>query len=451
MDFNNSKIAIYARVGLLTLTIFLLSYTLYSGAFIITQLVIFILFGLQIYSLIKFMDKGNNELMNFLNSIRYDDISYTYTTDSKNEDINKLNNELNKVLKNLREVRKEKEADFQYLKNIVQHVGIGLITFDKQGKIQIMNTAAKKLLKVNQAEAIEDLNVVSPSLVEIFRRLRTGGRDLIRLEVGGDIVQLAIYAIELTLRGDEFKLVSIQNIQSELEEKEMEAWQNLVRVLTHEIMNSVTPISSLANTVEEELKTQLSNDQDVNHITNDEVEDLHLAIQTIKKRSQGLIRFVQDFRNLTHIPKPKISEIEVEGLLNELLLLLKNEAESNNINIKVRIDPKNLTINADKELIEQVLINLIKNAIQAFDEQTNRLVEISAYVDEKSRPVVSVKDNGNGIDDEALEKIFIPFFTTKKTGSGIGLSLSRQIMRQHQGMLGVKSKLDEGTEFFLRF
>lgn len=451
MDFNNSKIAIYARVALLTLTIFLLSYTLYSGAFIITQLVIFILFGLQIYSLIKFMDKGNNELMNFLNSIRYDDISYTYTTDSKNEDINKLNNELNKVLKNLREVRKEKEADFQYLKNIVQHVGIGLITFDKQGKIQIMNTAAKKLLKVNQAEAIEDLNVVSPSLVEIFRRLRTGGRDLIRLEVGGDIVQLAIYAIELTLRGDEFKLVSIQNIQSELEEKEMEAWQNLVRVLTHEIMNSVTPISSLANTVEEELKTQLSNDQDVNHITNDEVEDLHLAIQTIKKRSQGLIRFVQDFRNLTHIPKPKISEIEVEGLLNELLLLLKNEAESNNINIKVRIDPKNLTINADKELIEQVLINLIKNAIQAFDEQTNRLVEISAYVDEKSRPVVSVKDNGNGIDDEALEKIFIPFFTTKKTGSGIGLSLSRQIMRQHQGMLGVKSKLDEGTEFFLRF
>jgi len=451
MDFNNSKIAIYARVGLLTLTIFLLSYTLYSDAFIITQLVIFILFGLQIYSLVKFMDKGNNELMNFLNSIRYDDISYTYTTDSKNEDINKLNNELNKVLKNLREVRKEKEADFQYLKNIVQHVGIGLITFDKQGKIQIMNTAAKKLLKVNQAEAIDDLNVVSPSLVEIFRRLRTGGRDLIRLEIGGDIVQLAIYAIELTLRGDEFKLVSIQNIQSELEEKEMEAWQNLVRVLTHEIMNSVTPISSLANTVEEELKTQLGNDQDVNHITNDEVEDLHLAIQTIKKRSQGLIRFVQDFRNLTHIPKPKISDIEVEGLLNELLLLLKNEAESNNISIKVRIDPKNLTINADKELIEQVLINLIKNAIQAFDEQTNRLVEISAYVDEKSRPIISVKDNGNGIDDEALEKIFIPFFTTKKTGSGIGLSLSRQIMRQHQGMLGVKSKLDEGTEFFLRF
>jgi len=451
MDFNNTRTAIYVRVGLLSLTIFLLSYLLYDGAFFITQLIVFILFGLQVVSLVRFMEKGNDELLNFLNSIRNDDISYTYKTDSANKDVNKLNKELNDALKRLKETRKEKEADFQYLKNIVQHVGIGLITFDRSGKIQIMNTAAKKLLKVNQADSINDLKVVSDSLVDIFRRLRTGGRDLIRLEIGGDIVQLAIYAIELTLRGEEFKLVSIQNIQSELEEKEMEAWQNLVRVLTHEIMNSVTPISSLANTVEDDLKIQLNNDQDVNAISNDEIEDIHLAIQTIKKRSQGLIRFVQDFRNLTHIPKPKISEIEVKCLINELLTLLKNEIEQNDISINVRIDPDGLTINADKELIEQVLINLIKNAIQSFDEQTNKLVELSAYVDDKSRPVISIKDNGSGIDEEALEKIFIPFFTTKKTGSGIGLSLSRQIMRQHQGMLGVKSKVDEGTEFFLRF
>jgi len=452
MDFSNTKTAIYIRVGLLTLTIFFMSFLYYDNAFFVTQLVVFILFGLQIIALVKFMEKGNQELISFLDSIRYDDISFTYKTNSKNEHINKLNEELNKVLKNLREVRREKEADFQYLKNIVQHVGIGLITFDKSGKIQIMNTAAKKLLKVNSVETIYDLSSVSEALVDIFSRLRTGGRDLIRLEIGGDIVQLAIYAIELTLRGEEFKLVSIQNIQSELEEKEMEAWQNLVRVLTHEIMNSVTPISSLANTVEDELHEQLNNGQKVNTITNDEIEDIHLAIQTIKKRSQGLIRFVQDFRNLTHIPKPKLSNIEVECLLNEMLVLLKTDIEKNQVQVSVRLDPKDLTLQADKELIEQVLINLIKNAIQSFDEdQTNKLIELSGYVDEKSRPIISVKDNGSGIDEEAMEKIFIPFFTTKKTGSGIGLSLSRQIMRQHQGMLGVKSKVDEGTEFFLRF
>jgi two-component system nitrogen regulation sensor histidine kinase NtrY len=255
----------------------------------------------------------------------------------------------------------------------------------------------------------------------------------------------------VTLRGELYKLISIQNIQNELEEKEMEAWQNLVRVLTHEIMNSVTPISSLANTVEDELKIQLNNDQEIKSISNEDIEDLHLAVQTIKRRSQGLIRFVQDFRNLTHIPKPKIEEIEVKDLLDDMLILLKKEIEANGVIVTIQVDPKNMTLNADKDLIEQVLINLIKNATQAFDEQTNKLVEVTAYFDEKSRPIISVKDNGNGIEEEALQKIFIPFFTTKKNGSGIGLSLSKQIMRQHQGMLGVKSKLDEGTEFFLRF
>ncbi|UII33055.1 ATP-binding protein [Fulvivirga ulvae] len=451
MDFSNTRKAVLFRVATLTGTIFLFSWLIFNNGYFVTELVVFVLLGLQIISLIKSLERNNEELISFLDSIRHDDISHNYKTDFKNEDTNRLNHELNKALRDLREVRKEKEADFQYLKNIVQHVGIGLITFNRVGKVQIINTAAKKLLRVNNIDNIKDLSSVSENLVDIFIRLRTGGRDLIRLEIGGDIVQLAIYAIELTLRGEEFKLVSVQNIQNELEEKEMEAWQNLVRVLTHEIMNSVTPISSLANTVEDELNHQLNNDQEVNHFSNEEIADIHLAIQTIKKRSQGLIRFVQDFRNLTHIPKPKIGEVNVRELLEEMLILLKREIEDNGVKAHIRVDPPSMTINADKDLIEQVLINLIKNATQAFDEQTNRLVELNAYFDEKSRPVISVKDNGNGIDDEALEKIFIPFFTTKKSGSGIGLSLSRQIMRQHQGMLGVKSKMDEGTEFFLRF
>ncbi|MEL7002397.1 MAG: ATP-binding protein [Bacteroidota bacterium] len=451
MDFSSSKSVLLFRVGLLSITIFLLSFQIYSGGYAVTILGLMVLVGLQIRSLIKFMEKSNKEIISFLNSIGNDDLSYSYKTDVKNEDVNKLNAELNRVLKDLQEVRKEKEADFQYLNNIVQHIGIGLITFNKQGEIQIINTSAKRLLKVTNAHNINDLKSISESLVDTFLRLRTGGRDLLRLEIGDDIVQLAVYAIELTLRGDVYKLISIQNIQNELEEKEMEAWQNLVRVLTHEIMNSVTPISSLANTVEDELNLQLVNGDDVNTISNEEVADIHLAIQTIKKRSQALIRFVQDFRNLTHIPKPKLKQFEVKILLDEMLMLLKKEIEDNGIVTNLNVDPENLTINADRDLIEQVVINLIKNATQAFDEQTNRLIEVRAYVDDKSRPVISVKDNGNGIDDEALEKIFIPFFTTKKSGSGIGLSLSRQIMRQHQGILGVKSKMDEGTEFFLRF
>ncbi|MEO1049645.1 MAG: ATP-binding protein [Bacteroidota bacterium] len=450
MDFRGSKSSIIIRVVALTATIFVLAFLAYNDGFAINQLIVLGLVGLQVFSLIRHLDRSNREIITFLNSIEYDDLSYSYKATGSNSSVDKLNQELNKVLERLRDIRKDKEADFQYLKNIVQHVGIGLITFDKNGTIQIMNTAAKKLLKIDQIENVDELKTLSEPLVEIFSRLMTGGRDLVRLEVGGEIVQLAVYAIELTLRGEEYKLVSLQNIQSELEEKEMEAWQNLVRVLTHEIMNSVTPISSLATTVEQELRHQLEGTEDYS-FSDEEVGDIHLAIQTIQKRSKGLIRFVQDFRNLTHIPKPKLSVINIQQLFSELCVLLKKEIEANNIQLKVNVEPSNLSINADKELIEQVLINLVKNATQAFDEQTLRLIELTAYYGDKGRPIISVKDNGSGIEEEALDKIFIPFFTTKKSGSGIGLSLSRQIMRQHQGTLGVKSKIDEGTEFFLKF
>jgi len=330
------------------------------------------------------------------------------------------------------------------------HVGIGLIIFKEDGKIEIFNSAARKLLKTNKAENITDLKEVSETLVSVFLKLRTGGRELLRVKVGDDFVQLSIYAIELTLRGENVKLISLQNIQNELEEKEMEAWQNLVRVLTHEIMNSVTPISSLAGIVEEELKQHIEAQQDA-PLTKDQLNDIHLSLQTISKRSEGLIHFVKEFRSLTTIPKPKPVQIEVKKLMEELAMLHRKEVMEKNITLTISVYPDDLTITADKNMIEQVMINLIKNAIQAFEDGENKLIELKAYLNEKSRPVISVKDNGTGIDTEAMEKIFIPFFTTKKTGSGIGLSLSRQIMRQHQGTLTVKSTVGKGTEFFMRF
>jgi signal transduction histidine kinase len=314
-----------------------------------------------------------------------------------------------------------------------------------------MNAASKKLLNVSQIENVKELEDISPELVDVFFRLKTGGRDLVKVQVSDNIIQLAVFAIELTLRGEEFKLISLQNIQSELEEMEMDAWQNLVRVLTHEIMNSVTPISSLAGTVEDELRTQIGDRANAQEITDEDLEDLYHAVQTIQKRSEGLIRFVQDFRNLTHIPHPKITDIKAIELIKETETLLQSEIEKHNINFKTSVDPDSIFIKGDKGMIEQVLINLVKNAFQAFDEETNRIVEVKVSLSEKSRPIISVRDNGNGIDEEAMEKIFIPFFTTKKTGSGIGLSLSRQIMRKHQGTITVRSKLDEGTEFQMRF
>ena len=229
----------------------------------------------------------------------------------------------------------------------------------------------------------------------------------------------------------------------------MEAWQNLVRVLTHEIMNSVTPISSLAGIVEEELNQQLRDTNEV-HLKREAAEDMHLSLQTISRRSEGLIRFVKEFRTLTQIPQPRLVTIQVKNLLDEMAMLHKKELADKQISISVSVNSENLSIEADKSMIEQVLINLIKNAIQAFDKETNKAIHLLAFLEEET-PVIIVRDNGSGIDEEAIEKIFIPFFSTKKTGSGIGLSLSKQIMRKHEGRISVKSKLGEGTEFSLRF
>ena len=381
--------------------------------------------------------------------VQFDEVTQTFKSSSANNSADKINQLLNDAVNKIKSARREQDSDLQFFKNVVQHIGIGLIAFRKDGSIQIANSAAKRLLKLNRALNISDIKEVSEPLVEAVLKLKTGGRELVPMKSGDETFQLSVYAIELTLRGEELKLISITNIQSELEEKEMEAWQNLVRVLTHEIMNSVTPISSLAEMAEQELNTHLK--EQAGNLKKEQLEDMYLSLQTISKRSDGLIRFVKEFRSLTHIPKPKLSDVAVKPLLTDMALLHRKEATDKGIVVEVHVTPEQLIIAVDKNMIEQVIINLIKNAIQAFDEQSSKSIILMGAVSDKGRPIISVKDNGNGIDPEALEKIFIPFFSTKKTGSGIGLSLSKQIMRQHEGRITVHTKPGEGTEFVLRF
>ncbi|MFM7487371.1 MAG: sensor histidine kinase [Cytophagales bacterium] len=406
--------------------------------------------GFQVMQLVKLVESPvQANQASLFDQIRFDEVTTSFKTTSQDENVLRVQREMNEAFNKVKQARKEKDSEYQFFKNIVQHVGIGILTFKKDGTIQIINNAAKRLLRVDRVEHINELREASDALVDAFLKLKTGGRELVRLKAGDETVQLSVFAIELTLRGEEVKLISMNNIQSELEEKEMEAWQNLVRVLTHEIMNSVTPISSLAGIVEEELGKKLNSEEVV--LKKDEAEDMHLSVQTISKRSEGLIKFVKEFRSLTHIPKPKLMQVAVKPLLEELALLHRKELADNGIGISVSTDPETMVVMADKMLVEQVLINLIKNAIQAFGEKTDRQIVMTAYQNETGNVLISVKDNGTGIEPEALEKIFIPFFSTKKTGSGIGLSLSRQIMRQHEGNISVKSVLGEGTEFILRF
>ena len=455
MDFKTFKVQVILRLTLLIVTFALFINLFYTDSLGFSKFIMFFIIVLEIYYLFRYIERSNREVISFLKTIQYEDFTHTYPERRTGTGFDSLFHEFNNVIRKFRDIRAEKEAQYQYLKTIVQHVGIGIITFDMEGEVQIFNAAARRLLGVEEIKNVNQLKNVSEALITAIKELRTGGRDLIKFSKKGDDIQLAVYAIELSLQGKPFKLISIQNIQSELEEKEMEAWQNLIRVLTHEIMNSVTPISSLAATVELELHEFLQQESDVNQIDNDTLEDFHLALKTIHNRSDSLIKFVSDFRNMTRIKHPMLTMASVSDLFEHILSLLKKDIASKGINLDVQIKPEDLQIYLDKEQIEQVLLNLIKNAIEALAENDEegkdfkRLI-VKAWKD-KDGAYISVADNGTGIEEEALKKIFIPFFTTKKNGSGIGLSLSKQIMRNHQGAITVNSTMNVGTEFILRF
>ena len=449
MDFKNLRFSIVARVILLVATITALAYVIFESPNDVNTFFLGALVVVQVIFMIRLVDKTNREIANFLSSIKYDDFTTTYPSKGRGKSMNILYNEFNNVIKKFREIRADKEANYHYFRTIVQHVGIGLITFNKLGEVQIINSAAKKLIGIESLNSIFELSQVSPKLVESLVKLKTGGSALVEVISEGSKTQLSIYVIELVLRGEEFKLVSVQNIQSELEEKEMDAWQNLIRVLTHEIMNSVTPLSSLANTVEVNLVDNIEDDVP---IEKEELEDIYLAVQTIKKRSEGLIHFVSDFRNLTKIPEPNLLDVEIRKVLEHINTLLKHELKAKGIDLIINLSPLDLVFKMDKELIDQVLINLLQNAIHALEErEEEKVILINAFVNDYGRPTLIIRDNGSGIDEEALTKIFIPFFTTKKQGSGIGLSLTKQIMRKHGGAITVKSVVNEGTEFTLTF
>ncbi len=451
MRFNNYRLQVIIRLALLALTVYALARVNfnpdYRGTYI--GLIVFIL--LQAILLIRFHEHTNKQFLRFLNSIKYDDFSELFQVRGEGKIQNQLGLKLNEVMLKFRQVRAEKEAHLHYFEVIVQHIGIGIITYKTDGTILLLNNAAKKILKVRHASHIHELEAISPALTLNLQQLEHGEKTLLQLRQGGELANLSLHVIELSLLGDQVRVASIQNIQRELEEKEMEAWHNLIKVLTHEIMNSVTPISSLSASARDEIHTLTDSPSEEVTVLKEELEDLGRCLQTISRRSDGLIKFVSDFRNLTTISPPNITMFNVRELLQELKVLMREQLAMQEVKFILEVDTPNLLLSADRSMIEQVLINLVKNAIEAVHDQAEKQIILRAYLDDRSRVSIEVADNGQGMTQEAAAKIFIPFFTTKKTGSGIGLSLSRQIMRLHKGTISVQSELGKGTTFILRF
>ncbi|HAH36348.1 MAG TPA: ATP-binding protein, partial [Algoriphagus sp.] len=301
MDY---KVGLLGRIALLAGSLFFLAYTIIDewGVFMISLFIIMVI--IQIIFLLRYSESSFKKVRTFLDNIKQDKYSQVYPVKFDGTETDDLHIEFNAILAKLKEDQAEKEANYQYFRSVFKHLSIGLITFGENGEIQIMNTSAKRILNVDELKNVNQIENLNKELFLAIKSLRTGGSELIKIAHPDGIMQLSVYVIELLMRGEKFKLVSLQNIQSELEEKEMEAWQNLVKILTHEIMNSIAPISSLAGTLKGELENQLEKNEGLNP---SDLEDYLMGITTIEKRSEGLISFVSDFRSLAHIPAPKFS------------------------------------------------------------------------------------------------------------------------------------------------
>ena len=451
MVYKSFRVNCIIRVLLLGATLcgffyFLFKTTQYAALYIIGAFILY-----QIYSLIHYVEKTNRDLARFFQSIEYSDFSQTFKNNKLGSSFDALNKAFTEVMNAFRKTRSEKEEHYRYLQTVVQHVGIGLIAFQPDGEVELVNTAAKRLLKVPRLKNINSLESLSKPLVDTLFRLKPKEKALVKLENNNEPLHLSLYATEFKLRGQKYSLVSIQNIHSELEEKEIEAWQRLIRVLTHEIMNSVTPIASLASTINELIQERFESPEFEKEKASESSNDIYQALHTIQKRSQGLLHFMDAFRNLTLLPKPKFHIFSVNELFTRVEKLMQSHIAEKAVSFKTHIEPQGLELIADPELMEQVLINLLLNALQAVEGQKNAKIELSGSLDERGRIIIQVIDNGPGIPQENLEKIFIPFFSTKEGGSGIGLSLSRQIMRLHKGSISVHSEPNVNTVFTLLF
>jgi nitrogen fixation/metabolism regulation signal transduction histidine kinase len=439
------------RVIALALTCILLSFLITQGEYRMSSLIVILLILLETVSLILYTEQTNSRLTKFFEGIRHSDFSSSFSDKGMGKSFEDLSKEFNQIIKEFKKNRAEKEEHFNYLLTVVQHVTIGIIVFRRDGKVDVFNNAIKKILRLSHLRNIAELKEIKDDFPDTLMKMKAGDKLLIKLFLEDELIQLSVNATEFRMRGEEYLLVSLQNIHPELEEKEIESWQRLIRVLTHEIMNSITPISSLASTVHDILTDPETNEIHVENLSPDDIETIASAMFTIESRSKGLLNFVEIYRNLTRIPKPNFRHFRIREIFNRAHDLLKPKLDDNNIQCECKVFPDELMLLADPDLIDQVVINLLLNAIDAVKDKPNPIISITASVSINNRTMIEFADNGTGITPDLLDKIFMPFFTSKKEGSGIGLSLSRQIMQMHKGAISVKSKPGEGTVFTLTF
>jgi two-component system nitrogen regulation sensor histidine kinase NtrY len=448
MIFKRYQERILLRVLFMFLTLSCAALLLVKGNGYVISLLPVIVF--QVIDFYNFHRKAQEEVEQFVESIHYRDFSRHFDVKQAPLELQPLRKGFNEINTTFKVISREKETQYQYLQKILELVNTGILSYEHvSGDIGWMNESLKNMLGVPYLKTIHSLERRDPALYQEILALRPGENKIVTIVKNNNPFKTLLAVTAFQTDGRVYKLIAFQDVNEALDETEAKAWQKLLSVMTHEIMNSVAPISSLAETMLHRLQAAMA------HLRGHPgaVEDLQLGIDTIRRRSEGLLKFAETYRNLNKITRPNLKKILARDLFENLHHLMQPTLAQKNIELEIILKDPDLALDADSSLIEQVLINLVVNAIEAVKDIAEPRILLSAHsaLIGNGRVTIKVADNGTGMSAELIENIFIPFFSTKKTGSGIGLSLCKQIMLLHKGNIQVQSIEGEGSAFLLQF
>jgi two-component system, NtrC family, nitrogen regulation sensor histidine kinase NtrY len=441
---------VVARVLLLAATCMGFAFTCYGPGNYFTLFNLGLLIIIQTSLLIYFVTKTNRDLVYFFDSIKNEDSGISFNRSRKKfQSIYKSMDDVNNQIK---AIRIKYASQDQYFKTLFESIRTGIISFGTDGRVDMINKAARKLLEINVINNINSLNKLQEGLGDSLQEIRPSDTRLIYLHTSRETAYLSVTCTELKLAGKELKILTFQNIKHELDRKEIESWQKLIRILNHEVMNSLAPIMSTADTLKDYLSAKNDNDRKIPGPHLDKVFEKTISgLAIIYDRSEGLKRFVENYKTLNMLPQPVITSFMITGLIDNCKLLLKDELQTSHITCISEIAASDMELRADRSQIQQILLNLIKNSIESLSEteMEKKVIKIKSFLTESGKTVIQVSDNGKGIPPEIIDQIFIPFYTTKEKGSGIGLSLSKQLIHLHNGTISVFSDPHHETTFTL--
>jgi len=450
MAFRSFVLALLLRLVIVGMAMMLVAWLVLQPGYHSATLLAGIVLALLVTELCRYVSRTNREVARFLDAVRFADYSQRFEFEAVGSGFADLGRTFTAIMDELRARRGDQESETRHLRALIEHIPVPLMTVHADDAITLQNNAARRLFGAAHVTRIGDLRQFGPGFAQAVDEAIPGDRQLVTFTVEGAEYQLTLAATEIVIEGDRERLISLQDIQSEIDATQAEAWQDLVRVLTHEIMNSITPVTSLAQTAAE-LVDDVVRETGPESPFAEELEDVQSAVSTVARRSDSLLQFIDSYRQITRLAPPEKKRVALVDLFETVTSLATAEWDDPRVSLSSSVEPSGLYVYADRDLLEPVLLNLLRNAWQAARDVDDPSIELRGRLNRRGNTVIEVDDNGHGVPADIATKIFVPFFTTRERGSGVGLALARQVMIAHGGFIRLGQKKAAGTVFTLTF